>query len=226
MTQPKTEIAPETLAQLQAVPIIPGRPLIAVDADEVLVHFVPHLDRFMRPLGFEMRLVRYELEGSMFPIGSDEPLSFDDCLGLIRRFFDEETETQAAVPGAEQALKRLSEDAQIVVLTNVPRPATEARRRNLRALGMGYPLVVNSGGKGRAMAWLAAQAQAPTAFVDDSVRQVESVARRAPGVTRLHFAEADFIARIFPQCEHATEQVRDWETAEATLRRHLGLPPT
>ena len=216
-------IADETLAALRAVPIVPGRPLIAVDVDEVLVVFVDHLDRFIRTLGFEMRLVRYQLEGSMFPIGSDDPLDFDDCIGLINRFFEVETERQEPVPGGSEVLQRLSGDAQVVILTNVPRHATQARRRNLDALGLPYPLVVNSGGKGRAMAWLAANAGAPCGFVDDSVGQMESVAKHAPDVFRLHFAWAPFIARIFPDCEHATDQVRDWYGAEDALRRYLHL---
>ncbi|MEM1300232.1 MAG: hypothetical protein AAGH68_13245 [Pseudomonadota bacterium] len=223
MTEPKKEIAPETRAQLNALDIEPGRPLIAVDADEVLVVFVDHLSRWMETIGFEMRLVRYQLEGSMFPKGSDQALPFDECIALINRFFAEQTLAQRAVPGAAEALARLAEDAQIVVLTNVPRGATEARRENLSALGIPYPVVVNSGGKGRAMAWLAAQAGAPTAFIDDSVKQIESVANRAPDVVRLHFAWADFIFRIYPECAEASCQVRDWDSAERELRSRLGL---
>lgn len=214
-------ISSETLEALKAVPILPGRPLIAVDVDEVLVHFVPHLDRYIQTLGFEMRLVTYQLEGSMFPIGSDDPLPFDQCIELIHEFFRAETLKQEPVPGGVETLKRLADWAQIVILTNVPRHATAARRQNLDALGMSYPLVVNSGGKGRAMAWLAINAGAACGFVDDSVAQIESVAKHAPEVCRIHYAGADFIARIFPVCEFATEQARDWEQTEAVLRTKL-----
>lgn len=216
-------LAPETLSQLRAVPVTPGRPLVAVDVDEVLVVFVDHLSRFIRTLGFEMRLVTYQLEGSMFPLGSDDPLPFDDCIQLINRFFRAETEAQQAIEGGAAALERLAADAQVVILTNVPRHATAARRRNLDALGIAHPLVVNSGGKGRAMAWLAAKAAAPVAFIDDSVKQIESVAKHVPGSVRVHFAWADFIDRIFPECAHATHRVRSWKAAEAALRRGLAL---
>ena len=216
-------IPPETLAQLETLEITPGQPLIAVDADEVMVVFVEHLSRWMETIGFEMRLVRYQLEGSMYPKGSNKALPFDECIGLINRFFAEQTLAQRAVPGAPETLARLANKAQIVVLTNVPRRATETRRENLTSLGIPYPMVVNSGGKGRAMAWLAAKAQAPTAFVDDSVRQVESVANRAPEVVRIHFAWADFIHRIYPECRHASCQVRDWAACERELITRLGL---
>ena len=71
-------------------------------------------------------LDRATLEGSIFPIGSDEALPFDDCIAMIRDFFEHETEAQEAIPDGPQALRALSEQAQIVLLTNVPRHATES----------------------------------------------------------------------------------------------------
>jgi hypothetical protein len=213
----------QTLAQLEALEIERGRPLIAVDVDDCLAVFVDHLHRYIGTLGYEMRLERYELEGSMFPLGSDAALPFEECIGLIHRFFEQECARQEAVPGGAEALERLSADAQIVILTNVPGFAGETRRQNLAGLGIPWPVVVNTGGKGRAMAWLAAAADAPTAFVDDSVRQIESVAKHAPDVVRLHFAGAEFIRRLFPECAGATRQVHDWDKAERVLRAELRL---
>jgi hypothetical protein len=49
MTAPMTvdqieaSLDPEVLDQLRALPIEPGRPLLAVDADEVLVYLAEHL---------------------------------------------------------------------------------------------------------------------------------------------------------------------------------------
>lgn len=219
MTQPPLSAA--TLTELEALSLTPGAPLIAVDVDEVLVHFVPHLSRYIGGLGYRMQLDSYQLEGSIFEIGSDDPVPFAGCIALINQFFDHETEAQAPVPGGVEALTRLAGRAQIVILTNVPRHATEARRRNLDALGVPFPMVVNSGGKGRAMAWLAEQVAAPVAMVDDSVTQIESIARRAPDAFRVHFAAADFIQRLFPACDAASTQVRDWAGAETVLNDWL-----
>lgn len=216
-------VSAQTLAQLEALEIVAGRPLIAVDVDDCLAVFVDHLHRYIGTLGYEMRLERYELEGSMFPIGSDAALPFEECIRLIHRFFEQECARQQAVPGGAEALRSLSADAQIVILTNVPEFAGDTRRRNLAGLGIPWPMVVNTGGKGRAMAWLADAADAPAAFVDDSVRQIESVAKYAPDVVRLHFAGAEFIRRLFPECAAATCQVHDWEEAERVLRAELGL---
>ncbi|MGF1501917.1 MAG: hypothetical protein ACFBSD_08870 [Paracoccaceae bacterium] len=221
-------IDPVVLEQLRQVPIRPGRPLLVVDADEVLVVFSAHLARFAAAQGVEMRLKRYELEGTFFLTGTERALDFQESIGLINRFFAEECGRMEAIPGAREALGRLAEIAQIVVLTNVPRQARAARVENLAELGMGYPLVENGGGKGKALAWLAAKAGAgagpdgvPGAFIDDSPRQIESAAKRAPVLRRLHFVGAPLVARVIPDCAAADQRVRNWDEAERHLRAHL-----
>ena len=214
---------PGTLAELRALALVPGRPLIAVDADDTLVHFVAHLSAWMRLRGFEMRLESYQLEGSMFPLGSDDPLPFQDCIALINDFFAAETANQRPLAGGVEALRGLADHAQIVILTNVPRHAMADRRANLTGLGLDYPLVVNAGGKGRAMAWMAAQIEAPVALIDDSTRQLESVAKHVPDAVRLHFAGTEHIRRLYPDCADAHEQVHDWTSCVAALHRLMAL---
>jgi hypothetical protein len=140
---------------------------------------------------------------------------------LINRFFEAEVSRQQPIPGGAAALASLADEAQIVILTNAPRHGRDGRRENLDALGIPYPLVVNAGGKGKAMRWLALKAEAPAAFIDDSVTQIASVAKHAPDVMCIHFAWAPLIARLFPECEDASCQVRDWPAAEAALRGWL-----
>lgn len=211
------------LAQLRAVPVRAGVPLVAVDADEVLVYLADHLVRYLAGIGYRMHLTHYQLEGSIFPVDSDEPVPFDDCLALIDRFFEDETLNQQPVPGAAEALTRLSAEAQVMVLTNVPAHAAAMRRENLAALGMGYPLVANFGGKGQALSWLAARAQAPVLFIDDSPKQHESAARRAPEVTRIHFVGASHVRRILVDSPAAHHRVEDWAECEKVVRGALSL---
>jgi len=218
----EAQLAPELLDQLRAVPIEPGRPLLAVDCDEVMVHLSEHLARWLETVGFRMHLTQYRLEGSIFPAGSDVPVPFDDCLRLIDRFFVEETLNQRPVLGAAEALARLAGEVQVMVLTNVPRHARQMRRQNLAELGMGYPMVENGGGKGKALSWLAGRVAAPVAFVDDSLKQHESAARRAPEVTRIHFVGASHLRRILPESRAAHHRVEGWAACEAIIRRALG----
>lgn len=214
-------IDPDALAELRALDLARGRPLLAVDCDEVMVEFSSHVARWLPSTGHEMRLTQYRLEGTMFPVGEDTPLPFDDCIRLLDRFFHAETEAQEAVAGAPAALERLAEDAQVVVLTNVPRFAGPARRRNLAALGMDFPVVVNSGGKGRALAWLAAAASAPVAFVDDSPLQHQHAARHAPDVRRIHFVGAASLRELMAESPDADHRAHDWDEAERLIREAL-----
>jgi len=217
----ESHLDPQVLDQLRSLTIAPGQPLLGVDADEVLVHLSDHMADWLPSIGFRMHLTQYRLEGSIFPTGSDVPVPFDDCLRLIDRFFAEETLNQKPVAGAAEALERLSAEAQVVVLTNVPRHARQLRRQNLAELRMGYPLVENAGGKGKALGWLAAAMQAPVAFIDDSLKQHESAARRAPGVTRIHFVGASHLRQILPESPAAHHRVEGWAECETVVRECL-----
>jgi hypothetical protein len=211
----------ETLADLRAVPVERGRPLVAVDCDEVMVAFAGHVTRWLPSTGHEMRLTEYRLEGSMFPIGEATPVPFDACIALLDRFFHEETTMQQAIPGAAEALARLARDIQVVILTNAPRFARTDRAVNVRALGMDYPLVVNTGGKGRALEWLRRKAGAPVAFIDDSPQQLAHAARHAPDVTRIHFVGAPHLTEILRESPEAHSRAHDWAEAEEQVRAAL-----
>lgn len=223
LTALEERIDPETLSDLRAVEIVRGRPLLAVDTDEVMVEFASHVTRWLPSTGHEMRLNQYRLEGSMFRQGEDAPLPFEECIALLDRFFEEQTLEQTAVAGAVEALARLARDVQVVILTNVPRFARAHRRENTAALGMDYPLVVNSGGKGRALAWLAARAAARAAFIDDSPLQHEHAAKHAPEVTRIHFVGAATVQELLRESPEAHHRAHDWTEAEAQIRAALGV---
>ncbi|MEM9147521.1 MAG: hypothetical protein AAGC57_15130 [Pseudomonadota bacterium] len=214
-------IDPRILEQLEAVPLCADRPLLIVDADEVMVVFAAHLARFAAAEGLEMRLERYSLEGAFTERAGGGVLSFEDAIALIHRFVEAETHRQEALDGAPRSLARLAERAQIVVLTNVPRHGREARVENLSALGMGYPMVENGGGKGPVIAWLAERTGAPAIFLDDSPHQLASAKVSAPHVVRVHFVGAPMVAPIIPQCEAADHRVTTWSEAEALLTRLL-----
>jgi hypothetical protein len=211
----------EVLADLDAAGIERGRPLVALDCDEVLVAFAGHLARWLEGVGYEMRLTQYQLEGAIYAAGEANPVSFEGAIRLIDAFFEEETARQTALPGAVEAVARLSAEAQVVALTNVPRAAREARVENLAALGIAAPVIANTGGKGRALAMLAARADAPVAFVDDSPSQIASAARHAPEVGRVHFRGSPFIRGVLPEAPEAHATADDWAACEAAVRRAL-----
>ncbi|MEM6678599.1 MAG: hypothetical protein AAF675_12090 [Pseudomonadota bacterium] len=217
----------ETVAELKEAGIRRG-PLLVVDCDEVIVEFAGHLARWLPDVGYEMRLKKYELEGAIFPHGDPTPVSFDAAINLINAFFEEQTAYQTPLVGAVEALSRLRREVQTVVLTNIPRPGKRDRLANLASLGLDLPVIVNSGGKGRALAWLAKAAGAEAGrermvFVDDSPQQIASAARRAPHVGRIHFRGAEAIRHVLGHAEHADVAVEDWAACEAEIRGYLRL---
>ena len=220
-TDDKDEIPPRVLAELEAAGVTPGRPLIAVDADEVLVHFAESFKTFCEARGNTFELTEYKLDNALRgPDGTS--LTREEITPLIWSFIEGETGRQSPVPGAAEALARLSEVAQIVVLTNAPAKVRADRLQNLADLGMGYPLVMNEGGKGRALNWLAERAAAPVVFVDDSAAQHASARKHAPSVTRIHLVGSEMLKKILGRVEAADVWPEDWAGAEAEIRKAIG----
>ena len=215
------DLHPRVLDQLEDLTLDPARPLIAVDADEVMVVLAAHLKRYLARHDVDLRLTAYRLEGSMFPKGTEQPLGFQESLAWIGRFFEDEVARQEAVPGAAEALARLASLAQIVVLTNVPRHGKEGRIANLAGLGMGYPLIENTGGKGPALAWMAARIQGPMVFIDDSPNQIESAIMWLPDILAIHFKAAPLVSDLLPDSPFAQECVTSWSQCETLIAKYL-----
>lgn len=214
-------IPPRVLAELESAGVEPGRPLIAVDADEVLVHFAEHFAEWVAGRGFEFNLTEYRLDTAIRRRGG-EALSRDEIFPLVWGFVEGETHRQREIDGASAALRRLADIAQIVVLTNAPSQVRGDRIANLAGLDMTFPVVMNEGGKGRALNWLAARAAAPVAFIDDSADQHASARKHAVDVARLHLVGSTMLKPIVGPAETADHHPHDWLEAEEMIRRVLG----
>ncbi|WP_118135894.1 hypothetical protein [Oceanicella sp. SM1341] len=204
-------------AEIRALALDENRPLLVVDADEVMVHFAEHLTRWLEAQGWALRLTEYKLDGAIRHIETGEPPGALRLRELLDGFIDAETRNQLAVEGAADTLAALSRHTQVVVLTNVPARVRADRVANLAALGMGYPLLANSGPKGPALAALAGRVSAPVAFVDDSPLQIDSAARHAAGVRRIHFSGSEMLRAILPPVPRADHAVLSWEEIAGLL---------
>lgn len=214
------QIVPRVLEELEEARIIRGRPLIAVDADEVLVHFASHFAEYCEERGNSFALTEYSLDSALR--GPDgEALTREQILPLIWGFIDEQTRWQRAIQGAAAGLASLANDFQIVVLTNAPFKVRDQRIENLHEHGMRFPVVMNEGGKGRALQWLQDQADAPVAFVDDSPKQIASAAKHAPDVARFHLVGCEMLKPIVANSDDATHHPHDWAEAEEEIRAFL-----
>ncbi len=184
---------------LQQIEEIPKRahPLLICDVDEVLLQFIPHLERFMKDHGISFKETAYRLKANMVYTQTGENLTDDACMAVIHHFFESEVSKQEAVPHAAEHLERLSKLCDIVILTNLPGSHNKSARENLLTrLGMDYPLVTNEGPKGGAVAALCAErGHHPVIFIDDSPTNIISVGKSTPHVQLVHFiADSRFFA--------------------------------
>ncbi|WP_316014205.1 hypothetical protein [Roseobacter sp. HKCCA0434] len=213
-----------TREQLDTLAIDRDRPLLVVDADEVLVHFLRHFRDYVDNRGWRLDLSDYRLDKALIRQGGEETASRDEGLALIDAFFDAEVSRQQMIPGAAEALRSLSRLSQVVILTNLPHPARAGRVANLSGHGLDYPVVTNRGGKGHALSELAARTDRAVAFVDDSAVQIESVARHAPAVRRVQLIGCDWAAPALPRAPSAELFASTWGDAVPWLTEALDAP--
>lgn len=216
---PKDLRAPENFSAPEdfSAQIDPSRPLLLLDADEVLLRFVEHLEAYLPTRGFELRLTSFQLGGNIFDLSTDQRVEGPVVKELLAGFFDDCTHDVPLVDGAREALENLKAHYDIAVLSNVPERCRDARMTNLRSHGLDIPVIANRGEKGPAAARLASATRKTVAFVDDLPPQHASVAAHAPAVHRVHFIADPRLAPMLEKAEHAHVRIDDWPT----LERHL-----
>ena len=213
-------------AEISRLAIDPAAPLVIVDVDEVLAMFMRGFERFVGARGLEMRLDRFALFENIFRPGEAEHLDVAAGRALFDIFFETDVEAIDVAPGASEALAALASNAGVVVLTNAPGHSRAARARWLAAHGFSYPLVVNTGLKGPAVAALAARTSGAVAFIDDLLPNLESVARAAPRVHRFQMVADERLRPLAFAAPQRHRRIDDWpslsEAIEAALNGEGG----
>ena len=203
------------------------RPLLITDCDEVLLHMVSHFRAWVEEVhDVDFELVAADFSGALKRRGDGSALERQEVWPLLDDFFTTEMHRQTLVPGAGEALERLSEHADIVVLTNLNHNFNEARAVQLRDHGIAHRVVTNQGGKGDRVARLVAEFQPTvTVFVDDLAHHHASVAAAAPQVFRLHMIAEPIVAALTPPARAAHARIDDWPHAGDWIEaRFAGLP--
>jgi hypothetical protein len=191
-----------------------GRPLLITDCDEVLLHMVGHFAEWLE----EEHKVHFALESGSFADAltdqHGEVLPEDRVWSFLDLFFREQMHRQTLVPGAAEALGRIGERADIVILTNLGHEAHGWRVEQLAGHGIRHEVVCNRGGKGIPVRLLWKRHGRPaTVFVDDLPVHHASVAKHAPDVARLHMIAEPRLARAIAPAEHAHARIDDWPAA-------------
>jgi hypothetical protein len=200
--------------------LTPGRPLLIVDADEVVLRFVDGFDRFLRNDGLYLDLTSYRLHGNV-KRRDDGMAVLDVEVTALLDEFRRELDSLEIVEGARETLEALKPRLDIVMLTNIAPPQAAPRLRNLAALGLELPLVANNGLKGPAVKALAARAGRPAFFVDDIPQNLASAAEAAPEIFRIHLIGDERLKPLLPPAAHAHLRAEDWAAARRFIDEKL-----
>lgn len=210
----------ETKRQIEALEL-DARPLIVCDVDEVVLQFVAAFEAHIARNGHYLDARSFALTGNVRETGGGTPATPETVRALLHDFFTTQMHTPEPVAGAADALAALSGAAQIVMLTNIPHEAHATRVACLDGHGLCYPVIANSGGKGPAMARLAARAGAPAFFLDDSPGNIRSVAAHVPSARLIHFVADPRFAALCEPVPEAHLKTGDWREAHDFIAMHL-----
>ncbi len=199
-------------SDLDLLGIAPDRPLVIVDVDEVLGMFMAGFGDFLAGRGLEFRVQRFALFQNIFRPGETDHL--DVLEG--RRHFDDFFRLGAAdmtpAKGAAAALRGVSDHASLVICSNAPPAARLARARWLGRHGMDYPLMLNVGPKGPLAAAMAARTAHASAFVDDLISNLDSVADASPQTARFQHVADERLRPLAPSKPDLHRRIDDWPT--------------
>jgi hypothetical protein len=207
---------PSTAPRLADLGVDPARPLVIVDVDEVLGRFVQAFGRFLEAEGLEFRLQKFALFENIYRPGERRPVSAAEGRELFQAFF----QTAHCIDiepaeGSVEALRRLHRTAEIVILSNAPSAAEALRTRWLREHGLPHPLILNMGVKGPITAALTAQSAGRSAFVDDQLVNLDSVAEHSPATATFQHVADERLRPLAPRSDRHV-RIDDWrELGEA-----------
>jgi hypothetical protein len=211
--------------QLATLGLRADRPLVIVDVDEVLGLFLKGFSAFLALQGLEFRLARYALLENIFRPGDAQPMA--DAVGkaLLDDFFRGHCGEMEPAPGAVEALNRLGRRAEIVILSNAPPQAQALRAGWLKTHGLPHPLLLNSGPKGPITAGLVRQSRSRSAFIDDILANLDSVAEHAPQTATFQLVADERLRPLAPRSDRH-RRIDDWkELGEAVEQAVLGGAP-
>lgn len=192
-----------------------SRPLLITDCDEVLLHFVRHFaDWLDEAHAIDYALDHHDFAEALRRKADGGIVATRDVWPLLHSFFETEMHRQTLVPGAREALERIGEISDIVVLTNLQDRHNAQRGAQLAAMGIRHRVYTNQGGKGRALAAIVEEfAPTTVVFIDDLAMHHESVAEHRPDVWRLHMVAEPRLATRIAAAPHAHARIDGWNEA-------------
>jgi hypothetical protein len=201
---------PPSAPTLESLGLSRERPLVIVDVDEVLGLFMRGFGAFIAERGYELRFERFALFQNIYRPGATEHLDLVEGRKLFDEFFRDRCGEIEPAPGAVEALRRLKPRAELLILSNAPADAEQLRGEWLKRHGLPQALILSSGPKGPITAALVAQTRGRTAFVDDLIPNLDSVADHSPATATFQHV-ADLRLRPLAPRSDRHPRIDDWQ---------------
>ncbi|MCX8998906.1 hypothetical protein NOF55_17485 [Rhizobiaceae bacterium BDR2-2] len=215
----------ETLPDLEHIRL-GDRPLAVFDVDDVVLQFIVPFEAYLASMGLRLVPRSFRLSGNIVRHETGEALPEADIKATILGFFDTQETWQTPFAEAAGTLNALSTSADIVFLTAMPPRYAGQRRRLLDSFGLPYPLIATENPKGPVVERLHAGRPLPLAFVDDMVRNLQSVADHAPQSLRLHMVPESAIHRHAPRAPESLARLCGWTDIAGLLAMHFAQDGT
>jgi hypothetical protein len=217
-------LSPSAASELASLNLDPQRALVIVDVDEVLGLFMQGFGTFLEGHGLEFRLDKFALFQNIYRPGDTEHLDLQEGRKHFETYFADACGEMPLAPGGPQALRSIANLAEVVILTNAPSQARQARARWLIRHGMDYPLLLNSGPKGPLVAEMARQTSGRVAFVDDLISNLDSVAEHAPHAARFQSVADHRLRAMAPSRPDLHTRIDDWASLGAAIETAISAP--
>ena len=203
-----------------------SRPLVVCDCDEVLLHMVaPFRDWLAETQGVIFAMTSNNFGEAMRWEASGEPVEPAEIWRLLREFFETEMHRQTPIAGAVEAMERLAERADVVVLTNLLDAHRDSRQAQLDTHGIAARVFTNQGPKGPALqAIIDEYRPSHTWFVDDLPQHHQSARETVGDVTTLHLCGEPMLAPHIAcahEAGHADARIDSWAEALPWLLAQL-----
>lgn len=197
------------------------RPLIVCDIDEVVLEFVTPFRNFLRSTGRDLLPRSFRLHGNVIELESGAPVEDAMTTDLLEEFFTLQDAWQTPADLVTETLADLSQDADVIFLTAMPPRHASLRRGLLDRHGLHYPLLASEEPKGPIVKRLHDARDVPLAFIDDILRNLQSVRTHAPDCLLVNLmANADFRA-MAPEPGDGIVKADGWSDAADIIRKHM-----
>jgi hypothetical protein len=197
------------------------RPLIVCDIDEVVLEFLTPFRNFLRASGRDLLARSFRLHGNVVELDSGMPVDDAMTSELLETFFRLQDQWQTPADLAIDTLDGLSAEADIIFLTAMPPRHTGVRQALLDRHGLRYPLLASEEPKGPIIKRLHDARDVPLVFIDDILRNLQSVQTHAPECLLINLmANAEFRA-LAPDPGDGIAKADSWTDVATIIRAHL-----